>query len=197
MEYREWKDRQLVNGTQGTLRSDRKAITGNKTRPIKHHGLKRRTISCPALLQDSDDSLSQYTNEVCTGIVSLATDEAHPMRTRKTGAHSWQQDDRGYHSEDLLAGDEDILSMAEKGLGVIPISRLNKANSCRDLCAICLDEFLDNDNIRGLACNHTFHATCVDGWLLGHRANCPVCQAECCFNTSSRTERQRRDELSG
>ncbi|XP_043714831.1 putative RING-H2 finger protein ATL36 [Telopea speciosissima] len=44
-------------------------------------------------------------------------------------------------------------------------------------CAVCLNEFEDEDKIRLLpTCDHVFHADCIDAWL-SNRTTCPVCRA--------------------
>ncbi|KAI5282153.1 hypothetical protein KEM54_002950, partial [Ascosphaera aggregata] len=47
-----------------------------------------------------------------------------------------------------------------------------------DTCAVCLDTIEDDDDIRGLKCGHTFHASCIDPWLTARRACCPLCKAD-------------------
>jgi len=43
-------------------------------------------------------------------------------------------------------------------------------------CAICLAGFNEGDKIRTLCgCQHTFHRSCIDLWLL-RRAECPLCK---------------------
>mmetsp|Transcript_134400 Transcript_134400/g.429397 ORF Transcript_134400/g.429397 Transcript_134400/m.429397 type:complete len:187 (+) Transcript_134400:65-625(+) len=51
-----------------------------------------------------------------------------------------------------------------------------------DLCAICLEEKIDSQLLRKMACNHDFHMQCFDEWLL-HSHNqksegvcCPLCR---------------------
>jgi hypothetical protein len=42
-------------------------------------------------------------------------------------------------------------------------------------CAVCLECFNVQDELRTLPCGHRFHRGCVDPWLLGGRA-CPLCR---------------------
>ena len=50
-------------------------------------------------------------------------------------------------------------------------------------CQICLDDqdFQDDDDIIFLPCNHIFHYTCLQRWLLNYNNTCPVCR----YNLSS------------
>ncbi|KAK4280369.1 hypothetical protein QN277_012000 [Acacia crassicarpa] len=43
-------------------------------------------------------------------------------------------------------------------------------------CAVCLNEFKDNETLRLLPkCNHVFHPSCIEAWLSSH-VTCPVCR---------------------
>ncbi|XP_043708219.1 E3 ubiquitin-protein ligase ATL31-like [Telopea speciosissima] len=45
-------------------------------------------------------------------------------------------------------------------------------------CAVCLNEFEDDEMIRLLPkCDHVFHPECIDAWL-SNRTTCPVCRAD-------------------
>lgn len=51
------------------------------------------------------------------------------------------------------------------------------------ICAICLDNFIDGDEIRNLQCQHCFHKKCIDIWLMGTLSEearvtciCPTCR---------------------
>eukprot|EP00887_Chlorella_sp_A99_P006217 scaffold3.g6217.t1 len=44
-----------------------------------------------------------------------------------------------------------------------------------DACCICLEEPRPGDKLCRLPCHHTFHAACIQRWLLT-KAVCPVCQ---------------------
>ncbi|CAD6235049.1 unnamed protein product [Miscanthus lutarioriparius] len=44
-------------------------------------------------------------------------------------------------------------------------------------CAVCLNEFDDNEMLRLLPkCPHVFHPDCIDTWLTSH-VTCPICHA--------------------
>ncbi|KAL4928840.1 putative RING finger protein [Aspergillus undulatus] len=43
-------------------------------------------------------------------------------------------------------------------------------------CAICMEDFDDDDSIRALTCGHIFHATCLDPWFTKRQARCPLCK---------------------
>jgi hypothetical protein len=45
-------------------------------------------------------------------------------------------------------------------------------------CAICINGFEPGEVVRTLTtCNHTFHRSCIDLWLL-RRADCPLCKRD-------------------
>jgi len=41
-------------------------------------------------------------------------------------------------------------------------------------CAICLEDVVIGQPVRPLPCEHTFHALCLDTWVL-QKAVCPLC----------------------
>merc|ERR1711939_813148 len=43
-------------------------------------------------------------------------------------------------------------------------------------CSICLEKFVENEEIRVLPCNHKFHPVCIDPWLLNVSGTCPLCR---------------------
>ena len=48
---------------------------------------------------------------------------------------------------------------------------------CEDKsCAICLEDYGLGDEYRRLPCLHRFHTGCIDHWLRGSSAVCPVCK---------------------
>ncbi|KAK4469020.1 hypothetical protein MN116_006644 [Schistosoma mekongi] len=52
----------------------------------------------------------------------------------------------------------------------------NHLSEC-DRCMICLDDYVESQQIRQMRCLHEFHANCVDKWLKTKRT-CPLCRAD-------------------
>jgi len=48
-------------------------------------------------------------------------------------------------------------------------------------CIICLDEYLDNDNLSVMKCQHVFHHNCLRKWL-NEIPNCPICRTDIIIN---------------
>jgi len=50
-------------------------------------------------------------------------------------------------------------------------------------CAICLEDYADEDELRILPCKHEFHITCIDSWLTTRKKFCPICKRDICLPT--------------
>ena len=60
----------------------------------------------------------------------------------------------------------------------VKLIMVNKENieKLRDLCAICTENFVEDEEVRVLPCSesHNFHKDCIDRWLIQKDA-CPLC----------------------
>lgn len=55
--------------------------------------------------------------------------------------------------------------------------KTNEMQSSSIDCAICLDDFVDDELCRAVpVCNHIFHLHCIDKWLR-HGLSCPTCRS--------------------
>jgi len=43
-------------------------------------------------------------------------------------------------------------------------------------CAICMEDFEENETLKKLVCEHRFHGTCIDTWIL-QQPVCPLCKS--------------------
>ncbi|KAK1148612.1 E3 ubiquitin-protein ligase RNF128-like isoform X1 [Acipenser oxyrinchus oxyrinchus] len=68
---------------------------------------------------------------------------------------------------------------AKKAIGQLEVRTLKPGDkvNLRDSCAVCIEVYKLNDVMRILTCNHLFHKTCIDPWLLEHRT-CPMCKCD-------------------
>lgn len=60
---------------------------------------------------------------------------------------------------------------------ILPIHIYHNNTQTNKLCAICINEFVENEQIKILNCSHIYHANCIDQWLWLKRI-CPLCRNE-------------------
>lgn len=67
---------------------------------------------------------------------------------------------------------------------IISASKISKFKELTSMdsnhCAICFEEFISEDDVRSLECNHYFHPKCIDRWLIGgtSKKRCPCCRKD-------------------
>ena len=71
--------------------------------------------------------------------------------------------------------------LGEEATRALPQKRFSEAarrdsSSDKETCAICVDEFQQEDMVRILPCSHFFHPDCIDPWLTEHSSMCPLCK---------------------
>lgn len=45
-------------------------------------------------------------------------------------------------------------------------------------CNICLENYVEDDNLTVLPCKHFFHSDCIHDWLCNEKVNCPICRKD-------------------
>ncbi|XP_060703972.1 E3 ubiquitin-protein ligase RNF43 isoform X1 [Hemiscyllium ocellatum] len=67
------------------------------------------------------------------------------------------------------------------------------SNVSEPVCAICLEEFADGQDLRIISCFHEFHKECIDPWLLQHRT-CPLCMYNIIEGSASIPQLEPQDQ---
>ena len=74
------------------------------------------------------------------------------------------------------------VSSSSSSSGAAATENENRSSSSSfETCSVCLQDFLDGENVRTLPCLHHFHLECVDPWLQQRGRNlaaCPVCKTK-------------------
>jgi hypothetical protein len=68
-------------------------------------------------------------------------------------------------------------SIARKDLSIIVDSQsyTSTLHSKYITCTICTEDFVENDKVSQLLCNHIFHHSCIQEWC-HYKDTCPVCR---------------------
>ncbi|KAK7412140.1 hypothetical protein VNO78_03588 [Psophocarpus tetragonolobus] len=98
--------------------------------------------------------------------------------------HHHHHDDHHHDEEHVPVVDHPIwyirtLGLQQSIINAITVCKYKKGEGLIEGtdCAVCLSEFLEDDNLRLLPkCHHAFHLPCIDTWLRSH-TNCPMCRA--------------------
>ncbi|KAL1914672.1 uncharacterized protein VTP21DRAFT_8083 [Calcarisporiella thermophila] len=66
-------------------------------------------------------------------------------------------------------------------------SREKRKNKEPEECAVCLEDYVDGDELRVMPCKHEFHVSCIDGWLMTRKRTCPICKGDVCEGVTEET----------
>ncbi|KAL5702206.1 hypothetical protein ACHQM5_027450 [Ranunculus cassubicifolius] len=53
--------------------------------------------------------------------------------------------------------------------------QLDRVSSQREVCSICLEDFVAHQQVMNLPCCHKYHSNCLRPWLAAH-SHCPYCR---------------------
>ncbi|KAK3836950.1 MAG: hypothetical protein JOS17DRAFT_713678 [Linnemannia elongata] len=104
---------------------------------------------------------------------SSATEEA--LRRQKGGLFGFFRKGKKGSSSGAAGKPQDAAS--PHGSSSSPVEYLTLEDEQDAVCAICLCEYEDDEELRKMRCTHYFHKECVDEWLRLHR-NCPLCKRD-------------------
>lgn len=70
-------------------------------------------------------------------------------------------------------------------IGRIPTIQYEESLVINEACAVCLEDFDEDDEVKRLSCRHGFHPSCIGPWLADHD-KCPLCQDNALIHTRRR-----------
>lgn len=79
-----------------------------------------------------------------------------------------------YNSSNIINEQEPLLINCKKKPQKRYTKLQFKENESYDSCTICLNDFIIDENILKLSCNHIYHEECIKLWFK-KKSNCPNC----------------------
>ena len=101
------------------------------------------------------------------GLMMMPTLAAHPFAIL-------------HHVHRAAAADEPEKKTAPPSLVDHLPCRTSRGGCAERECAVCLSQFEAGDRVRALPCQHEFHSSCIDRWLLEMNCTCPCCRLDLC-----------------
>ena len=81
-----------------------------------------------------------------------------------------------YHVHDDTSPNQRLITISENPIILTKIKyKCDEENNNNEQCSICLDEFIENETLFQLNCQHYYHEKCLKDWLKKNR-NCPICR---------------------
>lgn len=91
-----------------------------------------------------------------------------------------QSNDLTFFSDSLSSGLAGIILLADQlNLNRVFSYKFSPTTTTNDVsdCVVCLNSFIDGEQVRKLTCHHVFHKDCFDGWIGCMNFKCPLCRS--------------------
>lgn len=82
------------------------------------------------------------------------------------------------NSTGLSGASSSAMEATSSASAAAPGEEVTGSESEESVCAICLEDFEEGDEVRVLACSHVYHRLCIDPWLQSSSNCCPLCKRE-------------------
>ena len=133
------------------------------------------------------NNMACHLNCDCHNILDYASDHASDYESNyfsEDYESDYEAEDRepeegelDYHSDGL---DEEESSASEAAdpadVAALPKRLVDASLMDKEECAICRENFALDESVTTLPCDHLFHTTCVEPWLLNQSKTCPYCR---------------------
>ncbi|CAG8687037.1 439_t:CDS:2, partial [Ambispora leptoticha] len=57
-----------------------------------------------------------------------------------------------------------------------------------ETCAVCLEDFVETEQVKELPCAHIYHPNCIERWLTKVSGVCPMCKYDCVNNKAEEND---------
>ncbi|KAF7212408.1 E3 ubiquitin-protein ligase RNF128a [Nothobranchius furzeri] len=87
---------------------------------------------------------------------------------------------RLYNLSSLRRSQKKLKSEAKKAIARLEVRTLKRGDeetTSDSMCAVCIESYKAGDVVTVLTCDHIFHKTCIEPWLL-ERRTCPMCKCD-------------------
>ncbi|KAF9906776.1 hypothetical protein EC991_000287 [Linnemannia zychae] len=122
---------------------------------------------------------SGHTGELTAepAVSTPSTNQGSSPRRPKGGLFGFLRKGKKDPSLGAAGKPQDAASSSQDSTAASPVEYLTLADAQDAVCAICLCDYEDDEELRKMRCTHYFHKECVDEWLRLHR-NCPLCKRD-------------------
>lgn len=80
-----------------------------------------------------------------------------------------------------------VINGCNNGIETFPVGKITKHQVEQKFqCSICCEDFILEENVRNLPCQHRYHEYCLRRWLRSH-STCPNCRRQLSVNENSAT----------
>jgi hypothetical protein len=129
--------------------------------------------------RDIAEQLKEEHDEALAADQQDETREGTPDQAIETNQTNNNEGNDGTHDETTLAqGVNDTPNSSDEQQEVDLGNPFHEIHFDSGSCAICIDTFEPQDQVRGLICGHVFHQECLDPWLIKRKACCPMCKRD-------------------
>ena len=135
---------------------------------------RNRTSALVGFFSHSPPSTPLNFKKFNKGVLGVVKDESHD-------GEDGYQEKRRHVVTPVRSAREQIVDLVRQNLKKMPVVRYEKERRNRfgDFCVICMENFKENDKLRVLECQHTYHQKCIDTWLLRSSSlSCPLCKRD-------------------
>jgi len=174
--------KRIINYVQSSRR--RKHLTQIPVILYKGKGRGIAAAALPVQSGNPDDITLSIANSPCAGhCKSKCAHKASKPEDLNTKLVDSCDDDKSKIKDDMDLLNGSMVGALGQNLKAVSLylfkpfrDKTPQSTPHNERCAICLDDFKMDEELRLLPCKHAFHKSCVDPWLAKSSELCPMCK---------------------